>query len=81
MSVSSLLARAEEELAAARHLADRGFAAQAVFSASSGAFFAAESVLLQLGEAPSNYAGVVAAFLRLVVRPGGVDPQAGRLLR
>jgi len=81
MSVGGLIARAEEELAAARLLAGGGFPAQAVSRAYSGAFYAAEAVLLELGETRSQHSAVVAAFVRLVVRPGGIDPDAGRLLR
>jgi uncharacterized protein (UPF0332 family) len=81
MSVAGLMARAEEELAAARLLANGGFAAQAVSRAYYGAFYAAEAVLLQLGETRSKHSGVVAAFVRLVVQPGDIDPDVGRLLR
>lgn len=81
MSVAGLMARAQEELAAARLLANGGFAAQAVSRAYYGAFYAAEAVLLQLDETRSKHSGVVAAFVRLVVQPGGIDPDAGRLLR
>lgn len=81
MTVAKLVARAEEELAAARLLAGGGFTAQAVSRAYYGAFYAAEAALLELGETRSKHSGVVAAFVRLVVRPGGIDVDAGRLLR
>lgn len=81
MSVPGLIARAEEELAAARLLAGGGFHAQAVSRAYYGAFYAAEAVLLELGEARSKHSGVVSAFVRFVVRPGDIDADAGRLLR
>jgi uncharacterized protein (UPF0332 family) len=81
MTVPGLIARAEEELAAARLLANGGFAAQAVSRAYYGGFYAAEAVLLELGETRSKHSGVVAAFVRLVVQAGGIDPDAGRLLR
>ncbi|GAC1542120.1 MAG: hypothetical protein NVS3B12_29970 [Acidimicrobiales bacterium] len=81
MTVDKLVARAEDELGAARLLADGGFAAQAVSRAYYGAFYAAEAALLQVGETRSKPSGVVAAFVRFVVRPGGMDVNSGRLLR
>jgi uncharacterized protein (UPF0332 family) len=76
-----MLARSEQELAAARLLIDGGFAAQGVSRAYFAAFFAAEEALLALGETCSKHSGVVSAFGRLVVREGGVDEDIGRLLR
>lgn len=81
MSDGKLLARSHQELAAARLLADSGFAAQAVSRSYYSAFFAAEAALLELGETRSKHSGVIAAFIRLVVHEGGLDSQAGRLLR
>jgi uncharacterized protein (UPF0332 family) len=75
------LARAHEELAVARVLAEAGFPAQAVSRAYYAAFHAAEGALLQLGETRSKPGGVIAAFIRLVVQQGGCDERAGRLLR
>jgi uncharacterized protein (UPF0332 family) len=75
------LARSREELAAARLLADEGFEAQAVSRAYFAAFFAAETALLALGETRSKHAGVISAFVRLLVRGGRVDEETGRLLR
>jgi hypothetical protein len=72
MTVPGLMARADEELAAARLLANGGFAAQAVSRAYYGAFYAAEAVLLELGETRSKHSGVVAAFVRLVVQAGSI---------
>jgi uncharacterized protein (UPF0332 family) len=77
----ALLRRAREELGAARALCEGGFAAQAVSRAYFGAFYAAEAALLAVGETRSKHAGVISAFLRLVVRDGGCDERAGRLLR
>ena len=62
-------------------LAEGGFFPQAVSRAYYAAFYAAEDALLALGETRSKHSGVVAAFERLVVREGGVDSDAGRLLR
>jgi uncharacterized protein (UPF0332 family) len=75
------LERSHQELAAARLLLDGGFPAQAVSRAYFAAFFAAEEALLTLGETRSKHSGVVSAFVRLVVRGGGVDEATGRLLR
>lgn len=73
--------RSRRELEAARFLANGGFAEQAVSRAYYAAFYAAEEALLALGETRSKHSGVIAAFERLVVREGGVDPSAGRNLR
>ena len=79
MSSAGLMARAEEELRAARHLAGGGFAAQAVSRSYFAAFYAAEAALLELGETRSKHSGVVAAFVRLVAPEA--DRDTGRLLR
>jgi uncharacterized protein (UPF0332 family) len=75
------LERCSEELAAARLLADKGFAAQAVSRAYFAAFFAAEAALLSLGETRSKHSGVVSAFVHLLVRGGEIDVEIGRVLR
>lgn len=75
------LERCSEELAAARLLAGKGFEAQAVSRAYFAAFFAAEAALLALGETRSKHAGIVSAFVYLLVRDGQVDEEIGRLLR
>ena len=77
----SLLRRAHEELGAAQALRERDFTAQAVSRAYFAAFYAAEAAVLSVGETRSKHAGVISAFLRLVVRDGGCDERAGRLLR
>ncbi len=81
MTAAGGLARCQEELAAARLLADKGFSAQAVSRAYFAAFFAAETALLALGETRSKHSGVVAAFIHLLVRGGDLDQDTGRLLR
>jgi len=73
--------RASTELAAARLLADNGFGAQAVSRAYYAAFYAAEAALLHIGETRAKHSGVVSAVGRLLVREGGLDERAGRLLR
>jgi uncharacterized protein (UPF0332 family) len=75
------LRRAEEELAAARHLRSGGFAAQAISRAYYGAFYAAEVALAQLGEARSRHSGVIAAFSQVLIHAGEMEPEAGNLLR
>lgn len=75
------LDRSREEIAAARLLAEGGFAAQAVSRAYFAAFYAAEAALLPLGVTRSKHAGVISAFDRRVVREGGLDESAGRVLR
>lgn len=75
------MTRRRRELEAARFLADGGFLEQAVSRAYYAAFYAAEEALLALGETRSKHAGVIAAFERLVVHEGGVDPSVGRNLR
>lgn len=75
------MTRSRREIEAARLLTEGGFAAQAVSRAYYAAFYAAENALLALGETRSKHSGVLAAFERLVVREGGLDPEAGRLLR
>lgn len=75
------LQRARRELAAARHLVDGGFTAQAVSRAYYAAFYAAEACLAAIGETRSKHAGVIAAIVEHVVRPGGFDPEIARLLR
>jgi uncharacterized protein (UPF0332 family) len=75
------LARSRQELAAARLLADHGFAAQAVSRAYYAAFYAAEAALLRLRQVRSKHAGVIAAVGRVLVAEHGLDPQVGRRLR
>lgn len=75
------MARARAELAAAELLAGQGFADAAVSRAFHGAFFAAETALLVLGETRAQHSDVVSAFVRRVVRERSLDPRAGRLLR
>jgi uncharacterized protein (UPF0332 family) len=75
------LGRCREELAAARLLAANGFEAQAISRAYFAAFYAAEAALLALGQTRSKHAGVISAFIHLLVRGGRLDEQIGRLLR
>jgi uncharacterized protein (UPF0332 family)/predicted nucleotidyltransferase len=75
------LVDSHEELTAARLLAAAGHQRQAISRAYLAALFAAHDALLVLGESRTKHAHVLAAFNRLVVRDGGLDPAAGRLLR
>lgn len=75
------LARSEQELEAARLLAQGGFHAQAISRAYFAAFYAAEAALLELGETRSKHSGVISAFGRHVIKEGGFDESTGRLLR
>lgn len=78
---AALLARADQEIEAARTLAAAGFEPQAISRAYYGAFYAAEAALLSIGETRSKHSGVIAAFGRLVVKQGGISPEAAATLR
>ena len=75
------LARAGRDLQAARHLSGGGFTDQAISRAYYAAFHAAEACLLELAERRSKHAATIVAFVRLVVKEGGFDPEIGRVLR
>jgi uncharacterized protein (UPF0332 family) len=81
MSEGVPLARAREEVRAASALLDAGFPSQAVSHAFMAGFQAATSALWTLGEAPATPTGVLSAFGRRVVGEGGLDHEAGRILR
>ena len=75
------IARAREEIDAATLLLDNGFTTQALSRAFHGAYHAAETALLVLGETRGDFSDVVSAFVRRVVRERALDPESGRLLR
>jgi uncharacterized protein len=79
--VEQLLARAREELRAARALLDGGFPSQALSRAYLAAFHAASAALATIGEQPLTRTGVISAFGRRVVGEGGLDHEVGRGLR
>ena len=79
--VLALLERSRTELSAARSLAERDFAAQAIGHAYYATFFAAEGALLALGETRSKHSGVISAFGQLLVKGGGLDAAVGAILR
>lgn len=75
------MARARDEIRAARLLAGAGLGAAAVSRSYYAAFYAAEAALQAIGETRSKHSGVVSALGQLAVKQLGLDPQAGRLLR
>jgi uncharacterized protein (UPF0332 family) len=75
------LARAREEVRAARALLDAGFPSQAVSHAFTAGFQAATAALQAIGETPATPTGVLSAFGRRVVGDGGLDHEVGRSLR
>ena len=75
------LARSRRGLAAAHHLAEGGFAAEAISRAYFAAFYAAEACLRALGQSRSKHSAVLSAFNELVVRSGEIKPDVGRILR
>jgi uncharacterized protein (UPF0332 family) len=80
--VTTGIERAREELFAAHLLATTQFAAQAVALAHRGVLAAAEAALEALDRVPPpTVSGLVAMFLKQVVRERGLDPEAGRLVR
>lgn len=81
MTESPLIARARDNLDAARHLISGGFAAQAVSRAYFGAFYAAEAALEALGESRSKHSGVIAAFGSRIAGEGDVEAELAAILR
>jgi uncharacterized protein len=78
---AALLDRAHQEVGAARALAVAGFELQSVSRAYFGVFYTAQAALLSLGETRSTHSAVIAAFGRLVVKEGGIDPDTAATLR
>jgi uncharacterized protein (UPF0332 family) len=74
------VARAREDVRAARSLLESGFPSQAVSLAYSAGLQVAVAALAVIGERPSTDAGVVSAFGRRVVGDG-IDHEFGRTLR
>jgi len=81
LTAAAALARSREEVDAANVLLEAGFPSQAVAHAFMAAFQAATAALQTVGEAPATRVGVLPAFGRRVVREGGLDHEAGRILR
>ena len=75
------MARARQELGAARLLVAHDFAAQAVSRSYYAAFYAVEAALLELGGPRAKHSGVVSTVARLLVGGHGLDERAGRLSR
>lgn len=78
--IHQLMARARQELAVVHVLGEAGFGEAAVSRSHYAAFCAAEAALRQVGQDRSTHGGVVAAFGKFVVVPGGVDREVGRAL-
>ena len=79
--IAKALERSDRELGAARTLAEHGFTEQAVARAYFACFYAAEAALLSLGETRSRHSGVIAEFMRSVIKEGGMDQEMGAILR
>jgi uncharacterized protein (UPF0332 family) len=75
------LERSGRELEAAEALLRDEFFEQAISRAYFACFYAAEMALFFLGETQSNHPGLIAAFGRLVIREGGLQPEMGELLQ
>ena len=75
------LARSRRGLAAAHHLADGGFAAEAISRAYFAAFYAAEAWPRAIGQGRSKHSAVLSAFNELLVRSGEIASDEGRILR
>ena len=81
MNGGPALARGREEVRAAHALLEAGFPSQAVAHAFMAGFQAATAALQVIGETPATRTGVLSAFARQVVTEGGLDHEAGRILR
>jgi uncharacterized protein (UPF0332 family) len=80
-AIAKGLARSQQELEAAKSLTRDDFPVQAVSRAYYAAFYSAEAALTSLDESRSKHTGVISAFVRLVVRSGGIDQGVGALLQ
>lgn len=75
------VARAREELAAARELLAGGFPSQALSRAYYAGLQVAVAALAVVDETAATEAGVISAFGRRVLGQDGVDHEVGRTLR
>ncbi len=80
MSVSTLLARAEREVASARLLYEQGFNEACVSRAYYRMFYAAEAMLLHHNRTASTHRGLITLFARYLVKPGLVPAPYGKML-
>jgi hypothetical protein len=79
--VKASFTRAREKLAAARHLLDGGFGADAVPSAYYAAFHAAEAALAIEGDEPRSHEGLKSLFGLRFVKTGRLPAELASILR
>ena len=78
--VKAYLGRADESVAAARHLLSSGYPDFAASRAYYAAFYAATAVLLAEGFETSKHSGVIAAMHQRFVRTGRLSIEMGKSL-
>lgn len=76
----SLMAKAQESLAAARLLLDRGYHGFAAARAYYAMFYVAEALLASLGKSYSSHAGVLGGFGQEFAKTGKLDVKFHRWL-
>lgn len=81
LEIEQGLERSRRELEAAEALLHGEFFEQAISRAYFACFYTAEMALFSIGETQSDDAGVIAAFGRLMIREGRLQPELGELLR
>ena len=79
--VSAAITRAREKLAAARHLLDGGFGADAVPPAYYAAFHMAEAALATEGDEPRSHEGLKTLFGLRFVKTGRLPAELASILR
>jgi hypothetical protein len=79
--VSAAVVRARAKLAAARHLLDGGFGADAVPSAYYAAFHVAEAALAVEGDEPRSHEGLKSLFGLRFVKTGRLPAELASILR
>lgn len=79
--VKASFTRAREKLAAARHLLDGGFGADAVPPAYYAAFHAAEAALAIEGDEPRSHEGLKSLFGLRFVKTGRLPAELASILR
>jgi uncharacterized protein (UPF0332 family) len=77
--VDANLQRADESLAAAAELIEKGHYDIAASRAYYAAFYAASAVLLKRGHEFRKHSAVMAAVHQHLVKPGKLDPELGKL--
>ena len=79
--VSAAIARARDKLAAARHLLEGGFGADAVPPAYYAVFHMAEAALAIEGDEPRSHEGLKSLFGLRFVKTGRLPPELASILR